>query len=63
MLKDAHAGLTILMKYDPEAELCGEHDVWLVAVHKSDISDEDIIALKVFGWNWDSEYDSFRKFT
>lgn len=64
-MREIAEGLTILMKYDPDGSVCAEHDILAAApdVQEDTVSVEDKAKLEALGWHWDSETDSWARFT
>ncbi len=47
-------GLRILTKYDPDGDVCAEHDeVYACNVGPEEMAEQDIAELRRFGWRWD----------
>jgi len=64
IMKRIFKGLEILIKYDPDGDTSAEHDILYASdIHPHLISDEDLSILKENGWFYDSELESWSKFT
>jgi hypothetical protein len=63
-MKQMAAGLTILMKYDPEGSCSAEHDILYAGPdEQGKVSEEDQKKLEDLGWHWDEQFDCWARFT
>jgi len=63
-VKNMHAGLTILLKYDPDGGFMAEHhEVYTGGPLPQELSKEDAAELDRLGWFWSDDYESWMKFT
>ena len=63
-MRDLIDGFTILMKYDPDGEVCADHDVVCAAptVRADTPTPEDRAKLEELRWRFSKEYDSWSRF-
>jgi hypothetical protein len=62
--KDVVAGLTVLLKYEPEAEIDAQHDqLFASSVDPEKVKDDDCDTLLRHKWLWDPKLESWYCFT
>ena len=57
-------GLLIFLKYDPDSDVCAEHDIIYAGVGRKvqdEITPEDQKELKNLGWFYEKDYESWAK--
>jgi len=60
---DIIKGLEIFEHYDPNGDICAEHDVICGIALNTKISEADQKVLEELGWIQNNEYDSWVAFT
>ena len=63
-MKNVITGLTILLRYDPQGDICAEHDV-IYAGHDVDpsrMTADDLADMEKAHWKYDTDIPSWRKF-
>ena len=60
-MEDLIRALTIFLKYANERwpTHCEHDELWIMAVARADVSDEDHALLDVLGFHWDESDDSY----
>ena len=63
---DVWVGISIVCRYDPKARTAAEHDRIYVGgwdSHPDKMMSGDRSDMDKMGWHWDTEFDTWRKFT